>query len=71
MLKEFNVEQDVMKLYCDNLCVVNISKNHVQHSRTKHIDIRHDLIKKLVEDKNINLEHVVTENKLASYSLKL
>ena len=34
MLKEYNVEQDVMTLYCDNLSAINISKNPVQHSRT-------------------------------------
>ncbi|MCI12182.1 gag-pol polyprotein, partial [Trifolium medium] len=41
MLKEYNVDQDVMTLYCDNLSDINISKNPIQHSRTKHIDIRH------------------------------
>ncbi|KAK2381531.1 putative mitochondrial protein [Trifolium repens] len=40
MLTEYNVEQDVMTLFCDNISAINISKNPVQHSRTKHIDIR-------------------------------
>jgi len=35
MLKEYNVEQDVMTLYCDNLSAINISKNPIQHSWTK------------------------------------
>ena len=39
MLKEYNVKQDVMPLFCDNLSSINISKNPIQHSRTKHIDI--------------------------------
>ena len=26
-------------IYCDNTSAINISKNHVQHSRTKHIEI--------------------------------
>lgn len=29
MLKEYNVKQDVMTLYCDNLSVINISKNPI------------------------------------------
>jgi hypothetical protein len=61
MLKEYNVEQDVMTLYCDNLSAINISKNPVQHSRTKHIDVRHHFIRDLVEEKVVNLEHVETE----------
>ena len=65
MLKEYNVEQDVMKLYCDNMSAINIFKNHVQHSRTKHIDIWHNYIRDLIEDKVITLEHVATEEQVA------
>jgi len=48
MLKEYNVEQDVLTLYCDNLSAINISKNPIQHSRIRHIHIRHHFIKDLV-----------------------
>jgi len=56
MLKEYNVNQNVMTLYCDN-----ISKNLIQHSRTKHIEIRHHFIRELVEDKILTLEYVETQ----------
>ena len=65
MLSEYNVTQDVMILFYDNLSVINISKNPIQHNRTKHIDIRHHFIIELVEDKVITLEHVSTVNQLA------
>ena len=70
MLSEYNVRQDVMTLFCDNLSAINISKNPIQHSRTKHIDIRHHFIRDLVEDKVIILEHVSTENQLADIFTK-
>ena len=70
MLKEYNVEQDVMTLYCDNMSAINISKNPVQHSRTKHIDIRHHYIRDLVDDKVITLEHVDTEEQIADIFTK-
>jgi hypothetical protein len=72
MLKEYGVKQDVMTLYCDNLSAINISKYHVQHSRTKHmhIDIRHHFIRELVEDNIVSLEHVVTEKQLADIFTK-
>src|ERR1044072_6318221 len=70
MLKEYNVKQDVMTLYCDNLKAINISKNPIQHSRTKHIDIRHYFIRELVKDKIKNLEHVATERQLADIFTK-
>ncbi|WJX19609.1 phytanoyl-CoA dioxygenase [Trifolium repens] len=70
MLSEYNVEQDVLTLYCDNMSAINISKNPIQHSRTKHIDIRHHLIRDLVEDKVVTLEHVATDNQLADIFTK-
>src|ERR1051325_3786749 len=70
MLSEYNVTQDVMTLYCDNLSAINISKNPIQHSRTKHIDIRHHFIRDLVEEKVIKLDHVVTELQLADIFTK-
>ena len=71
MLKEYKVKQDVMALYCDNLSEINISKNPVQHSRTKHIDIRHHCIRDLVEDKIVTLEHVPPRSNWQIYLLKL
>jgi hypothetical protein len=70
MLKEYNVEQDVMTLFCDNASAINISKNPVQHSRTKHIDIRHHFIRELVEKKVVTLEHIATEDQLADIFTK-
>ena len=60
----------MLTLYCDNMSAINISKNPIQHSRTKHIDIRHHFIRDLVEDKVVTLEHVATENQLADIFTK-
>ena len=57
MLTEYNVTQDVMTLYYDNLSVITISKNPIQHNRTKHIDICHHFIREFVEEKIIALKH--------------
>ncbi|KAI5438952.1 hypothetical protein KIW84_024615 [Lathyrus oleraceus] len=70
MPTEYNVTQDVMTLYCDNLSAINISKNPIQHSRTNHTDIRHHFIRELVEEKIIALEHVTTEMQLADIFTK-
>ncbi|KAK2426944.1 putative mitochondrial protein [Trifolium repens] len=70
MLKEYDVEQDVITLYCDNLSAINISKNPVQHSKTKHIDIRHHFIRDLVENKVVTLEHVGTKEQVADIFTK-
>ncbi|PNX62422.1 gag-pol polyprotein, partial [Trifolium pratense] len=67
---EYNVVQDAMALYCDNLSAINISKNPIQHSRTKHIDIRHHFIRDLVEEGVVKLEHIATEEQLADIFTK-
>jgi len=70
MLEVYDVKQGVLTLYCDNLSAINISKNHIQHSRTKHIDIRHHFIRDLVEEKIVTLAHVTTEEQLADIFTK-
>ena len=70
MLKEYHVEQDVLTLYCDNLSAINISKNPIKHSRTKHIDMRHHFIRDLIEEKFVTLEHVDTKEQLADIFTK-
>ncbi|KAK2362227.1 hypothetical protein QL285_087305 [Trifolium repens] len=70
MLSEYNAEQDVLTLYCDETSAINISKNPIQHSRTKHIDVRHHFIRDLVEDKVVTLEYVATDNQLADIFTK-
>ena len=59
-----------MTIYCDNLSAINISKNLVQHSCTKHIDIRHHFIRDLVEHSIVTLEHMPTKNQLADLFTK-
>ncbi|PKU84797.1 Retrovirus-related Pol polyprotein from transposon TNT 1-94 [Dendrobium catenatum] len=57
-------------IYCDNTSAICISKNPIQHSRTKHIDIRHHFIRDHVSKGEIELTHVSTENQLAEIFTK-
>ncbi|CAM8880652.1 unnamed protein product [Rhodiola kirilowii] len=70
MLSEYRVEQKEMTLYCDNVSAISILKNPVQHSWTKHIDIRHHFIRELVEQKVVTLKHVTTDKQLADIFTK-
>ena len=65
MLEDYGIFQDTLIAYCDNTSSINISKNLVQHSRTKHINIGHHFIRKLVENKTIIIEYVTTDKQLA------
>ena len=58
MLKDYGIKQGAMCIHCDNSSVMNISKNPIFHSCTKHIEIYHHFIKDLVEEKVVSLEFV-------------
>ena len=59
-----------MVVYCDNSSAIDISKNPVQHSMTKHIEIRYHFIKDLVERKVVALEYISTEHQNADIFTK-
>ena len=50
ILKDFGIEQETMSIHCDNFSVINISKNPIIHSRTKHIEIHHHFIRDLIKE---------------------
>ena len=57
-------------LLCDNESAIKIVHNPVQHSRTKHIEVRHHFIQDLVAKGDINLKHVHAEKQLADIFTK-
>ncbi|KAI0529333.1 hypothetical protein KFK09_001880 [Dendrobium nobile] len=59
-----------ISVFCDNTSAICISKNPIQHSRTKQIDIRHHFIRDHVTKGDIELHHVTTENQLADIFTK-
>ena len=70
MLKDYGFDLDTLTVFCDNTSAINISKNPVQHSRTKHIDIRHHFIRELVENKTLVLEYIETEKQITDIFTK-
>nr|GFA31691.1 retrovirus-related Pol polyprotein from transposon TNT 1-94 [Tanacetum cinerariifolium] len=57
-------------MYCDNKSAIALCCNNVQHSRSKHIDIRYHFIKEQVENGVIELYSVNTEYQLADLFTK-
>ena len=51
VLTDYGISQDTIVVYFDNSSAIDIFKNPVQHSKTKHIEIRYYFIRDLVERK--------------------
>ncbi|GJU34461.1 hypothetical protein Tco_1182815 [Tanacetum coccineum] len=57
-LIDYDVRLDDVPIMCDNKVAIDLSKNPVQHSRTKHIEIRHHFLRDNVQKGHISIEKV-------------
>ena len=62
LLHNYGIPQDTMCVFDDKTSAINLSKNPVQYSKSKHIEIRYYFIWDLVEDKVVCLEFTHTDN---------
>ncbi|KAJ9565585.1 hypothetical protein OSB04_001551 [Centaurea solstitialis] len=69
-LRDYGLEYKKIPIYCDSKSAIAISANPVQHSKTKHIDIRYHFLKDNVEKENIELYFVNIEYQLADLFTK-
>nr|GEU63184.1 retrovirus-related Pol polyprotein from transposon TNT 1-94 [Tanacetum cinerariifolium] len=69
-LLDYGLGFNKIPMYCDNKSAIALCCNHVQHSWSKHIDIRYHFIKEQVENEVIELYFVNTEYQLADLFTK-
>ena len=69
-LKDYGINMKNVPLFCDNESTIKLSKNPVQHSNTKHIQIRHHFLRDHVNKEDIDIIHVNTEEQLADIFTK-
>ncbi|GJT25556.1 hypothetical protein Tco_0895493 [Tanacetum coccineum] len=70
-LIDYGVRLDDIPIMCDNKGAIDLSKNSVQHSRTKHIEIRHHFLCDNVQKGNIFIEKVTSKVNIANILTKL
>ncbi|KAL0425548.1 UNVERIFIED_CONTAM: Copia protein [Sesamum radiatum] len=63
-------QQEPTTIYCDNKSAIAITKNPVQHSRTKHIDIKYHSLREATTRGEIELKYCSTEEQLADIFTK-
>ncbi|XP_074343061.1 secreted RxLR effector protein 161-like [Apium graveolens] len=69
-LQDFGIFYTNIPIYFDNTSAINISKNHVMHSRTKQIDVGHHFLRDNVSKGNIELTYISTDKQRADIFTK-
>ncbi|KAL0403672.1 UNVERIFIED_CONTAM: Retrovirus-related Pol polyprotein from transposon RE1 [Sesamum radiatum] len=63
-------QEEPTTIYCDNKSAIAITKNPVQHNRTKHIDIKYHALREATTRGEIELKYCSTEEQLADMFTK-
>ena len=69
-LQTFDCKSASSLLMCDNTSAINLTKNQIQHSRTKHIEIRHHFIMDHVSNEDCEVKFIETKLQLADIFTK-
>jgi len=69
-LEDYNIFLNHIALKCDNTSAINLTKNPIMHSRTKHIEIRHNFLRDHIHKGNCEIEYVDTKHQLADIFTK-
>nr|GEU39370.1 integrase, catalytic region, zinc finger, CCHC-type, peptidase aspartic, catalytic [Tanacetum cinerariifolium] len=69
-LTDYGFDFNKIPLYCDNRSAIALCCNNVQHSRSKHIDIRHHFIREQVEKGVVELYFVMMDYQLTDIFTK-
>jgi hypothetical protein len=69
-LLDCDLKLGCVPIKCDNTSAINLTKNSVLHSRTKHIEIRHHFLRDHVEKNHVTFEYFDTKCQLADIFTK-
>ena len=70
-LIELGIKQEDYKIHCDNQSAMDLSKNSMYHSRTKHIDIRYHWIREVIDQQLLKLMKIHTKENPADMLTKV
>ena len=70
LVKELGIKQGGVQLHCDSQSAIDLTKNHVYPTKTKHIDVRFHKIRELMTSSQILLRKVHTSENAADMLIK-
>jgi len=69
-LEDYQINANSILIFCDNIAAICLSKNPIQHSRAKHIEIKHHFIRDYVQKGILDIQFIDTENQWADIYTK-
>jgi len=69
-LEDYSLRHTYIPILCDNTSSINLSKYHIQHSRSKDIEIKHHFIRDNVKNKHVELRFIEIDQ-TNSYILRI
>jgi len=60
-LQDYQINENSISIYCDNTVAIYLSKNPILHSRAKHIDIKHHVIRDYVQKGILDKQFIDTK----------
>ncbi|MCO5550600.1 hypothetical protein L7F22_065452 [Adiantum nelumboides] len=60
LVTDLGIKEETPMLHCDSQSAIQLARNPVYHSKTKHVDVKYHFIREMVEDKQVQLVKVHT-----------
>ena len=71
LLDDLRIDQDPLKINYDSMSAIYLAKNQVYHARTKHIDIRFYFVREILDEGDIELQKIYTNENPADMLTKV
>ncbi|MCO5592943.1 hypothetical protein L7F22_046947 [Adiantum nelumboides] len=70
LVTDLGIKEETPMLHCDSQSAIQLVRNSVYHSKTNHVDVKYHFIRKMVEDKQVQLVKVHTTDNPADLLTK-
>jgi len=71
LLDDLEIDQDLLKINCDSMSAIYLTKNQVYYGRTKHNDVRFHFVWEILDEGDIELQKIHTKENPADMLIKI